>query len=103
MPHATQQTPPTEDVLRQLEMVRMQGRFNMVGRRDVQTAAADLDFSELVCFIADQIEDGGNWMTTLTTLGRWSNNLPAAARAEIVEDLAGLTGGPGGDIEIEDL
>jgi len=102
MAQPTKQTRATESVLRELEMVRMQGRYNILDRHGVQSAAADLDLDELVCFIADQLEDGGSWMKTLTALGEWSNNLSAAKRAEIAGDLAELTGEPDGDREIDE-
>lgn len=67
-------------VLEQLEMVRMQGRFNMLNRSDVQVAASDLEFHELVCFIEDLPRHGG-WMPVLTALGDFANAMTTADRA----------------------
>ena len=72
-------------VLEQLEMVRMQGRFNMLDMNGVQVAANDLGFSELVCYIEDLPRRGG-WMPTLHTL----DNLTDAERDTLRNTLAEL-------------
>jgi len=76
------------EVLEQLEMVRMQGRFNMIDNVGVQRAAHDLEFHELVCFIEDL--ERGKWMRLLNALGEFTNGMPQADRAALVDRLADL-------------
>lgn len=68
----------SETVLEQLEMVRMQGRFNMTDKKGVQIAAGQLGCSELICFIED-VERGG-WMSVLNALGDFTNAMSGARR-----------------------
>lgn len=73
-------------VLEQLEMVRMQGRFNMIEKTNVQVAAHDLDCHELVCFIEDLPRRGG-WMAVLNALGDFTNAMTNAEREALRDRL----------------
>jgi len=76
-------------VLEQLEMVRMQGRFNMLDRSGVQEAANDLGFHDLVCFIED-LPRRGAWMPALNALGDFANAMTTADRDALRDALGDL-------------
>lgn len=78
----------TTQIVEQLEMVRMQGRFNMLERNGVQRAAHDFDFDELVWFIDDTARDG--WMDVLNKLGEFSTGQTSEERDALRDRLAEL-------------
>ena len=79
-------------VLEQLEIVRMQGRCNMIVSSDVQVAANGLGFSELVCFIEDLPRRGG-WMPALRALGDFTTALIDKERDDLQQRLAEMNDG----------